>query len=132
MSVATIVTERIVEEMSKGQIPWHKPWKSLNPSNAASGRPYRGVNRFLLGLSNFSDNRWLTYKQAVEKGGFVKKGEHGSMVVFYKMTDEETGEEVTRGDSRPENVRVILRYSTVFNVEQCEGLKLPALVENDF
>lgn len=120
------VTARIVEALERGTVPWRKPWnESPLPVNAVSNRPYRGVNVFLLGMGMFRDYRWLTFKQAKQLGGHVREGERSMLAVFWKpigldRTDPETGE--VRQDRVP-----LLRYYHVFNAEQCEGLRLPAL-----
>ncbi|MGV3615287.1 MAG: ArdC family protein [Fimbriimonas sp.] len=120
------VTARIVEALERETVPWRKPWNgSPLPVNAVSKRPYRGVNVFLLGLGMFRDYRWLTFKQARQMGGYVREGERSMIAIFWKpigldRTDPETGE--IRRDTVP-----LLRYYHVFNAEQCEGLRLPAL-----
>jgi antirestriction protein ArdC len=146
-SVYEIVTDRIVKAIEEGVSPWRKPWAAAGsrfsfngkpvtgPVNATTGKPYRGVNVLLLSLGGFNDPRWLTFKQAQTLGGTVKKGEKGTPIVFWKWVEvkpdtqtEETGEET---QNTPTGKRVpILRYYTVFNVEQCEGFKtLKPLVE---
>jgi antirestriction protein ArdC len=80
-----------------------------------SGREYRGVNVFLLGLSEYASPYWLTYRQAMERGGHVRKGERGQLVVLWRwLKNEETGEDFP-----------MLRYYTVFNVAQCDGVASP-------
>lgn len=120
--VYEMVTEQLVKLLEQGLIPWRKPWVSAGvPRNAVSKRSYRGINSFLLGLTPFSDPRWLTYNQAKQLGGNVRKDEKSTVVIFWKMfdcVDEETGEKK----------RIpLLRYYRVFNVEQCDGLKLKPL-----
>lgn len=92
------------------------------PTNARSRRPYRGVNVFLLSLSPYTDHRWVTFSQAKELGGTVKRGERASPVVFWKPwhiegVDQETGEVLKW------NVPLLKQYH-VFNVEQCENLDI--------
>ncbi len=121
-----IVTNRILEEMDKGIIPWKKPWNTLNPMNA-DGRPYSGINRILLSLTPYADHRYLTYKKALSLGGNVRKGEHGQMVVFWKF------DRVQEKDSEETKIVPFMRLYTVFNVEQCEGLDLqPVNIERPF
>lgn len=120
------INERIFELLEKGVVPWHQPWKggrSAAPANFGSKRNYRGINVFLLRAMGFSSRYWLTYNQATEKGGQVRKGEKGCPVVFWKWlekeeTNQQTGEKVTG--------RIpLLRYYTVFNLEQIEGIDNP-------
>lgn len=120
------VTARIVESLERGTVPWRRPWADAKlPANAVSGRPYRGVNVFLLGVGMFRDHRWLSFRQAQRLGGHVRSGERSMLAVFWKRlgiesADPETGE--VAGREIP-----FLRYYHVFNVEQCEGLRLPPL-----
>lgn len=129
-SVYEIVTEKIMAELEKGIIPWQKPWTSEAPKNLSSGKAYRGINLFLLAAAGYGSPYWLTYKQAAERGGNVRKGQHGTLIVFWKFDnvtrkseseDSDEGSTTTGGRRAP-----ILRYYTVFNVEQCEGIDAPA------
>jgi len=123
------ITERIVALMEQGTVPWHKPWhiQTTMPRNLVSKKPYRGINTFLLMSQGFESPNWLTFRQAVQLGGSVKKGEKSCPVVFWKplqVTDEESGE--------MEKIP-FLRLYHVFNVAQCEGLKnVPAADESAF
>ncbi|MEA2554418.1 MAG: hypothetical protein QOJ65_2594 [Fimbriimonadaceae bacterium] len=122
-SVYDLVTERIVEALERGVIPWRRPWsESPEPVNAVSKRPYRGVNILLLGLSDFRDHRWLTYKQAKDLGGYVKRGERSSVVVFWKGSEIQDARQ-EEGEA-PRRSPPILRYYHVFNVEQCQDVGL--------
>ena len=88
------------------------------------GAAYRGINVFLLSAAGYGSPYWLTYKQATERGGHVRKGEHGTKVVFWKIGTRET--EDADGDTI-ERKSILLRYYTVFNVEQCEGIASPTV-----
>lgn len=123
-----LVTDRVLALLEQGIIPWKKPWKTsggsaLPPSNLVSRRPYRGINIFLLIAQNFTSPYWLTFKQAQERGGHVRRGERGTPIVFWRIDQraEEPGEDETDTDRR----RILLRYYTVFNVEQCDGIEVP-------
>jgi antirestriction protein ArdC len=111
-----VITDRMITLLEQGQIPWQKPWQSgqLMPRNAVSGREYRGVNVFLLHAMCFESPFWLTYKQAQELGGNVRRGEKACPVVFWKWLDAEEDGERKRIP--------FLRYYSVFNVGQCEGI----------
>jgi antirestriction protein ArdC len=89
-SVYEIVTEKILAELASGNIPWEKPWQIEAPKSLVSGKPYRGVNCMLLGMAGFASPYWLTYKQAADRGGNVRKGEHGTLIVFWKWLDNPT------------------------------------------
>ena len=79
-----MINNRITSLLEKGDIPWRKPWVSGEPGNFNTKKPYRGINPFILISSGFSCPYWISFKQAHEKGGKVKKGENGLPVVFWK------------------------------------------------
>ncbi|VAX33260.1 hypothetical protein MNBD_NITROSPIRAE01-854 [hydrothermal vent metagenome] len=64
MTVYQMMTERIIELLEKGTVPWQKPWNGSTgiPKNLLSGKTYRGINLFMLGCSGFSSSYWLTFK----------------------------------------------------------------------
>ena len=120
-NVYQIITGRIAGMLEEGTVPWKKPWKGsqFTPKNLVSGKEYRGLNIFMLASAGFENPYWLTYKQSASRGGQVKKGEHGWPCIFWKPVqgrDKETGEK----KNFP-----LLRYYTVFNVEQTEGFDYP-------
>jgi|SRR5215471_3694357 len=130
------VTARIVAELETGAaLPWRKPWAATaganQPANAVTRRPYSGVNVLLLWSAmtahGWAVPRFLTFKQAQEAGGHVRKGEHGTRVYFVKQLTVAD----TRDGAEEDDVRslTMLREYTVFNVAQCDGLpaKLTAL-----
>ena len=119
VDVYQIITDRLIEIMEQGVVPWKKTWNcggETGPLNLVSKRHYQGINCFLLSCHSFETPYWLTYNQAISLGGNVKKGEKGTPVIFWKMYNKEN----------PESERVttvpVLRYYTVFNTEQCEGI----------
>ena len=125
--IYTEVTNRIITALEAGTPPWICPWTDHTalPSNLSTGKPYRGINVLMLSIeaqiSGYCDSRWVTYKQAAEVGAHVKKGEHGTPIVFFKM--KEIADDVESMDST-ESKRVIpmLRSYTVFNASQLEFL----------
>jgi antirestriction protein ArdC len=121
-SVYQIITEQIIKQLESGVAPWHRPWTTQAPRNLVSNREYRGINVFLLASRGYGSLYWLTYKQATEQGGNVRRGEHGCKVVFWKIdkyeTEDADGQTVAKSSA-------LLRYYTVFNVEQCEGITPP-------
>ena len=119
------ITDKIVAQLESGTVPWVRPWAAgqnggLLPFNYASKKPYRGINIPLLWANVYPTNGWLTFKQAQDLGAHVRKGERGSMIVFYKPFQVEDRNAGT-GESK---VRFIplLRHFTVFNVAQIDGL----------
>ena len=89
-NVFNLVTERIIQSLEKGVVPWKKPWLSLVPQNI-NGRPYTGINRLLLNLNEYKYPYFLTMKQANELGGSVKKGEKAHLAVFWKIITRRIG-----------------------------------------
>lgn len=128
MNAYEIITSRIVEKLEQGTAPWRKPWTGGEmPRNLLTGKAYRGINLFLLNMSNYSSPYWLTYNQCREKGGQVKKGEKSSQVVFWKLPEKGAKEEDDAGEEGTGRKATLLRYYCVFNVEQTEGLNIPQL-----
>jgi len=118
-----IVTESIIKQLESGVAPWRKPWRTETPANLVSKKEYRGINIFLLASLGYGSRYWITYRQAQTLGGSVRKGQHGSKVVFWKI-DEYRKENKETGES--ENRKsILLRYYTVFNLEQCDGIESP-------
>jgi antirestriction protein ArdC len=125
MNTYEIVTERIINLLEQGVIPWRRPWNAGGvPRNLVSKKIYRGVNLFLLSATKYVSPHWLTLRQANELGGSVRKGEHGQIVIFWKVdqgTDPENdadAENVEEGDKSRR--RFVLRFYRVFNTEQCD------------
>jgi antirestriction protein ArdC len=118
IDVYSLVTNRIIELLEAGTIPWQKPWTTSGiPRNLLSKRPYRGINVLLLNSLNYTHNQFLTWKQIKTIGGSVIKGEKGHFVVFTKMVETD---EMTK-DMKPK-LKPFLRYYKVFNVEQCKDI----------
>ena len=135
-SVYQRVTDMVLAELAKGTAPWRKPWRvDLGlPRNLDSGKSYRGVNVLVLMSAalgaGYERNLWLTFNQAKERGGSVKKGEHGSPILFYKKmlldADDEPVAEVEAGASTTGmKWRPVLKTFTVFNLAQCAGVAAP-------
>ena len=134
MNVYEVITARIVEMLEQGTIPWRKPWKAGagEPRNLVSGKGYRGVNVFLLSAMGFASPYWLTYRQATERGGSVKKGSKGCPVVFWRWGDRNTEQSEDEADDKSRRKAPLLRYYTVFNVDQCEGIAAPPEAAREF
>lgn len=124
MDVYQIVTDRIISMLERGTIPWRKCWQAGSgmPRNLVSKKEYRGVNVFLLSAMPYSSPYWLTFKQAQDLGGHVRKGEKSSMVVFWKMLDKLEEDEAASSKGKIP----MLRYYQLFSVEQCEGISVPS------
>lgn len=124
------ITNQIVQALEQDVRPWHQPWNvehaagRINRPLRGNGVPYRGINVLSLWgeavAQGYAAPIWLTFKQAQELGGHVRKGERGSLVVYASTvsrteSDPDTGEETER------DIPFMKGY-TVFNVEQIEGL----------
>ncbi|NML96145.1 ArdC family protein [Novosphingobium olei] len=127
------VTARIVGELEAGRFPWVQPWGSAGavapglPRNALTGRPYSGVNVLILWGAviehGHPSQSWLTFRQAQEAGGCVRKGERGVTVVYAdRFIPKGEAERAARADEDARAVPFLKRF-TVFNVAQCEGLR---------
>ncbi|WP_454659137.1 ArdC family protein [Bosea beijingensis] len=123
------ITERIVADLEKGVRPWIRPWSTANITGRITrplrhnGEPYTGMNVLLLwseGMERgFASSTWMTFKQAVESGGHVRKGESGSTVIYAsRFTKTETD---AHGGEVERDIPFLKAYS-VFNVDQIEGL----------
>ena len=125
MNVYEQVTARIMELLEEGTVPWHKPWKASGGSkNLISKKPYRGINQFLLNCSPYSSPYWLTFNQARQKGGQVRKGEKSTLVVFWKWLDRKDEQEDDTSTTSTGKIP-LLRYYNVFNLGQIDGINPP-------
>ncbi len=116
MKVSEIVTEKILKMLEAGVAPWARPWQANGIHMRYSGKPYRGINQLLLSLTTHETPIWITYRAAAALGGNVKRGEKGMPCVYWNFP---TAEESAAGK------RAYPRYSTIFNIGQCENVPTP-------
>jgi antirestriction protein ArdC len=123
------VSARIVAELECGAAPWVKPWSATaginTPCNAVSNRPYSGCNVVLLWMAQaagYRTARYLTFKQAVELGSHVRKGERGTKIYFVKQLEVRDKDGADTGEENEARLVPMLREYTVFDVDQCENL----------
>jgi len=142
------VTQRIVGELEAGRVPWVQPWAARGgegagvalPRNAASKRPYSGINVLILWgaviANGWPSQGWLTFRQAQAAGGAVRKGERGTGVVYADRFTPEAEKERAReaGDAGREGASLrgsdrdgprtvpFLKRFNLFNVAQIDGL----------
>ena len=123
------ITARFIEQLKRGTVPWRKPWFGVQ--NIVSRKPYRGVNSLLLGSTDYKSPFWLTYKQTVDLGGHVRKGEKCTPVIYYKILEKRdgAGDIIVRKDGKPARVPFV-RWANVFNLDQTEGIQAPAITAN--
>jgi antirestriction protein ArdC len=125
--VYTRVTSKIVADLEKGVRPWLKPWNADHAAGRitrplrGNGQPYKGINVLMLWaeaeLRGYGCPIWMTYKQAQELSGQVRKGEKGSLVVYADKITRNDGE----SDETAREIHFMKGY-TVFNCEQIDGL----------
>ncbi len=123
-TIKAMVTDRIIEALKNGTVPWVKPWTGRGismPVSMSTRKPYRGVNVWLLGLQamdhGYTSPFWGTFKHIQELGGMVRKGEKSTMIVFWKRL-------MVKDVTAPDGTKAIfmLRYYRVFNASQADGL----------
>jgi len=123
MDIYAIVTDKIINLLEQGVVPWRRPWTSAGlPRNLVSKKSYRGINHFLLSASKYVSPLWLTMRQANELGGHIRKGEESTAVVFWKIDNVKLSTEDRDNEESDEKTRrrFLLRYYRVWNLEQCE------------
>jgi len=124
-----IITDRIMSLLEQGVVPWHKPWTGGGmalpknfPKNFKSRKEYRGINIWTLAATSmmrgYTSRYWLTFKQAKDAGGHVKKGEKATPVCYFQW--------IVKEDDDGNKKRIpLLRWFSVFNLDQCEDVKRP-------
>lgn len=126
-----MATDKIISLLESGLKPWAKPWTKVMSCawSGNNGKPYSLLNQMLLAdpdkqyktmdeLLNDIRGEWVTFKQAQERGGTVRKGEHGRQVVFFKMMEKKRENEEDPIERFP-----YLTAYTVFHIRQCDGLE---------
>jgi len=131
------VAENLIEQLKEGVAPWQKPWKpgdllAALPVNPTTGKRYRGINSLNLMSLAYTDPRWLTYKQAINIGAQVRKGEKSTLVQYWKFTEEhikkdDIGNPILNNEGQPIKEQVRLErprvfYAAVFNAQQMDNL----------
>lgn len=125
--------ERIIAMLEKGMAPWQKPWEAgamHPPFNPVSGTVYSGINRVMLSEYDFADPRWMSFKQANQKGYRVKKGEKSQPIVHWQWTEtvdklDEDGQPILDDNGQPEKEvwllgRPRIRFFSVFHASQLQ------------
>ena len=132
------ITDRIAAAIEAGAGEWRMPWHPgadgmapTLPVNAATVKPYRGVNTVVLWAAaqaeRYPSRIWATYRQWAELGAQVRKGERASPVVFWKISDKEEQDDAGEGEEDGRRSRVFARGYSVFNAAQVDGYAAPAL-----
>ncbi len=133
-----MAADAVLAAMERGTIPWRMPWTQgpgAIPKNLTTGRPYRGINVFLLAMAGYPLPFWLTFKQAKDRGGMVRKGEKSTTAILWKQTKKRlrTAAEVAQAKADGLTVHhdqdgpyarlVLARTFALFNVAQVDGLQ---------
>mgnify|MGYP006297319295 CR=1 FL=1 len=113
--VYTRITDKIIGALEQGVRPWMKPWNAEHAAGRIekplrhNGQPYNGINIMMLWAaaadSGYSAPIWMTYRQAKELGGQVRKGESGELVV-YANTFTRTAEDTATGEEIEETIQI--------------------------
>lgn len=134
------VTDKIILALENGVPPWRRPWRSATsthgsamPVNAMTGRSYSGMNVPLLWMAaeehGYETDRWLTYRQAKDAGGHVRKGEVSALAIIFKPFEKQArdgNDNPLFRDGQPVMEQlVMLKQLQLFNVAQCDGLPEP-------
>ena len=138
-----LIAEKIISQLKAGTAPWLKPWRAGDtnsfqlPYNAVTGNRYKGINTLSLLTTNYTDPRWVTFKQAAAVGWQVKKGAQGTQIQFVKYKDfitqrDESGRPVLNNADQPVQTltalpRPIITNAWVFNAAQVSGI--PPLIQ---
>jgi antirestriction protein ArdC len=130
------ITDKIVADLEEGVRPWLKPWNAENTAGRITrplrhnGIPYNGINVIMLWSAamakGYSCPHWLTFKQALDLGGNVRRGEKGELMVYADRIKR--AEIDARGEECEREIPFLKGY-TVFNVEQCDGLPMQHAVQ---
>ncbi|GAA4850867.1 zincin-like metallopeptidase domain-containing protein [Algivirga pacifica] len=146
--VYEIISNKILEKIKEKGLFWRKPWKADNmpflpPVNFASGKPYSGMNQFLLAMEDKDSPYWMTFRQVEEKKGRIREGSKSAMVIYYELiVRDPKGKRMTinewnriqaqlkkstsgREQLKEYSVYPALRYYRVFNAEDIEGIEFP-------
>jgi antirestriction protein ArdC len=121
------VTAQVLASLEGGTVPWQKPWDASVglPRSLSTGRPYRGINTLLLGLSaqdhGYCSPWWGTFNQVNERGGHVRKGERSTLVLLWTPVDPREKTDAQEGDRKPAGY-LLARGFHLFNADQCDGL----------
>ena len=120
-----LFTDTILAHLESGTVPWRCPWNRSTgrPQNFHTGCEYQGVNVLLLGLLHFPSPWWMTFRQAHERGGSVRKGERGAVVVKWGRHQRA----VNNGDGvEDKKTMFFFKSYHVFNATQIEGIEFPS------
>lgn len=123
------ITDFVIEQLEKGQVLWQKGWSTCGlPKNIVSGKQYRGWNIFLLNfITLFYEYKtpfFITYKQAMEMGGSIRRGQKGYNVIWWATIEDKSKSIEVNGEQEYLSYRAP-KFHTVFNIDQTHGIEFP-------
>lgn len=125
-TIYEIITDRIIEELERGTIPWHKPWSGGSvAANFVTKKPYQGINWIMTNMQGFESEHWITFNQCKKLKGSIKKGSKSTPVIFWKFLDGKINLETGKADQIP-----MLRYYRIFNMTQTQGINYALPVQD--
>ena len=125
MNLYTTITDRILKQLDAGVVPWRKTWTTGLPKSMKTGKEYRGINILVLGSQEHSSRYWVTFRQALNLGGHIRKGERATPVIYWKWrTPEELAQRREQGNTA-KPAPCVPFTSAVFNLDQVEGVAPP-------
>lgn len=135
-NVYETVTNKIIEVMEKGEIPWKRPWSASEYrlgecQNLVTRSKYRGINALLTSMLPYERPYFVTFKQAQDLGGYIRKGEKGIPIIFWNF--KEVTDDTKKNESGESESRKIpfVRFYTVFNINQCAEIDSKKIPENN-
>jgi antirestriction protein ArdC len=125
MNIYQTMTDRIMSQLAAGVVPWRKTWTAGLPKSLTTRKEYRGVNILVLGFAEFTSRYWVTYRQALQLGGHVRKGERATPVIYWKWRTAEDLKRLEVNTGRQNLAPCYPFTSAVFNLDQVEGVARP-------
>lgn len=125
MNIYETVTNRILQQLETGVIPWRKTWTTGLPKSLTTQKEYRGLNVLVLASAGFTSRYWLTFRQALHLGGHVRKGEKATPVVYWHWRTPEDLARLQEKTGKEDLAPCVPFTSAVFNLDQVEGIARP-------
>ena len=122
MNIYQTVTDRILKQLDARQIPWRKTWTTGLPKSLTTGKEHRGINILLLGTAGFTSRYWVTFRQALQLGGHVRKGEKATPVVYWHRRTPDNIAQLREKTGKDDLAPCVPIISAVFNLDQVEGI----------
>jgi len=129
------VTQQVISALEQGHIIWKQGWNNLGlPKNIIAGNHYRGWNLFYLNFislyKGYKTPYFITYKQAQDLGGNIRRGEKGYQIVYWALVDNRnetvTIKDAETGEEKEEHAQYrVPKFYVVFNIDQTEGIEFP-------